>query len=112
MHRGLSDRLLDAHVPLEASISGWVASEDQPTFIDEHSAPRQIRAFCQRPDLSSALSVPVQRADQVVGVLNLARRVNEYPYTQDDLCDLLAFVKSWEYLNARVGRPALVRSLQ
>ncbi len=106
-HMGLNDVLLGSRVALRGSVAGWVASEDRPTIIDAQHAPREIREFLRRPDLSSALSVPVHFQDQVAGVLNLARRAHQLPYTQDDLHELVAFISSWEYFNANSSQPML-----
>jgi rhamnosyl/mannosyltransferase len=96
-HQGLDDGLLGAHVPLQESVAGWVAQVGKPLFIDRTSAPQEVRAYMHRPDLSSALSVPLVHNDQVVGVLNVARRDRERAYSLDDLRDLVASVASIRY---------------
>ena len=109
--KGLSDGLLGARVALEGSVSGWVASEDRPTVIDEQHAPSEIRRFMRRPDLRSALSVPFHHGDQVVGVLNLGRRAVDQPYTHEDLDGLVTFVEAWQHANAGRGWPLPVAQL-
>jgi glycosyltransferase involved in cell wall biosynthesis len=96
-HQGLNDGLLGARVPLRDSVAGWVARAGQPLFIDHANAPQEVRAYMHKPELSSALSVPLMHENHVVGVLNLARRGFERAYNLDDLRDLVASVASITY---------------
>lgn len=94
--KGLDQHLLGAEVSLTHGIAGWVAAQKQPIYIDEVSAPTALRPYLRVPELSSALSVPILDNEQVLGVINLARHMNDKPYTTSDLDQLVTRATTWK----------------
>lgn len=64
-------RLLGERVPREQSISGWVARERQPLLLDGEVNDERFRPLWPHPEIRSAVSVPMQVANKLVGVINL-----------------------------------------
>jgi two-component system cell cycle sensor histidine kinase/response regulator CckA len=64
-------RLLGRRVPTEGSISGFVASQRVPLILDGEVKDERFRALWPRPEIRSALCVPMQVANKLVGVINI-----------------------------------------
>jgi two-component system cell cycle sensor histidine kinase/response regulator CckA len=64
-------RLLGERVPLEESISGWVARSREPLLLDGEVNDERFCSLWPRPGIRSAISVPMQVANKLVGVINL-----------------------------------------
>lgn len=95
MHKGLDDVLIGLSVPIKESVAGWVAKEGKPLFVDEAHMLQEIRPYISKPEISSALSVPIKHDEVLLGVLNLARSSPEDPYTSTDLHRLTITLQSW-----------------
>src|SRR5581483_6966657 len=69
-----------------SSIAGMVAERGEPIIIsDDVPRDRQVEASLQKPELGSALSLPLRARGEVIGVLNLSRLRGIAPFTQSDL---------------------------
>ncbi len=67
-------------------IAGRVAQTGEPLIIAEGlPLDPEIRHEMTKPDILSALSVPLQLRNQVIGVLNLSRTCGSEPFTNSDL---------------------------
>lgn len=75
------ERLLGERVPLEKSISGWVARERQPILLDGQIDDARFTTLFPRPDIRSAISVPMQIAGKLVGVINIDSESSPRPFT-------------------------------
>jgi PAS domain S-box-containing protein len=64
-------RLLGRRVPTEQSISGFVATERKPLILDGEVNDERFRALWPRPEIRSALCVPMQVANKMIGVINI-----------------------------------------
>ncbi len=85
---GLSPAVIDAqrHTELGKSISGMVAERGEPVLIaDDAPLDNQVKASLDRPELGSALSLPLKARGEVFGVLNLSRLRGIAPFTRSDL---------------------------
>jgi signal transduction histidine kinase/DNA-binding response OmpR family regulator len=68
------------------SISGMVAERGEAVIIaDDVPLDSQMRASLEKPELGSALSLPLRVRGEVIGVLNLSRLRGVAPFTQADL---------------------------
>src|SRR5439155_2966367 len=65
------ERLLGERVPLEESISSWVARERRPLILNGEVHDDRFVALWPRADIRSAVSVPMQVANKLVGIINL-----------------------------------------
>ena len=80
---GVSEK---TRVPLDAAISGWVASHRQPTLLNAgDDIPEPLRGAIRRPSIVSAMCVPVEASGALLGVLNLSRTGKAPPFTPEDL---------------------------
>jgi signal transduction histidine kinase/DNA-binding response OmpR family regulator len=71
---------------LGKGIAGWVAQRGEPVMIAEGiPLDPEIRDAMGKPELLSALSLPLRSRGNVVGVLNLSRRRGNEPFTHADL---------------------------
>jgi PAS domain S-box-containing protein len=64
-------RLLGERVPLENSITSWVARERASLILVGEVDDDRFRALWPRPEISSAISVPMQVGNKLVGTINL-----------------------------------------
>jgi len=74
-------RLLGERVPLHESISSWVARERTPLILNGEVSDERFVALWPRPDIRSAVSVPMQVANKLVGVINLNMTNRLRPFT-------------------------------
>jgi PAS domain S-box-containing protein len=64
-------RLLGERVPLETSISGWVARSRESLILDGEINDERFESLWPHPEIRSAISVPMQIANKLVGVINI-----------------------------------------
>jgi two-component system cell cycle sensor histidine kinase/response regulator CckA len=65
------ERLLGERIPLQESISSWVARERTPLILNGEVSDERFVALWPRPDIRSAVSIPMQVANKLVGIINL-----------------------------------------
>jgi PAS domain S-box-containing protein len=65
------ERLLGERVPLHDSISSWVARERLPLILNGQVQDERFVALWPRAEIRSAVSVPMQVANKLVGIINL-----------------------------------------
>src|SRR5216684_2509770 len=75
------ERLLGERVPLQQSISSWVARERTPLILNGEIHDERFVALWPRPDIRSAVSVPMQVANRLVGIINLNMTNRMRPFT-------------------------------
>ncbi|MBF8284957.1 MAG: hypothetical protein HW378_3872, partial [Anaerolineales bacterium] len=63
--------LLGARVPFEQSIAGWVARQREPVNLQGEVRDARFAPIYPRPDIHSAISIPMLAGNQLVGVLNV-----------------------------------------
>lgn len=67
-------------------IAGYVAKTGEPMIVAEGLAlTPEIRRAMAKPDVLSALSMPLRLRGQIIGVLNLSRMRGGEPFDQNDL---------------------------
>lgn len=64
-------RLLGERVPREDTISGWVARERMPLLLAGEVNDERFRSLWPHPEIRSAICVPMQVANKLVGIINL-----------------------------------------
>jgi PAS domain S-box-containing protein len=74
-------RLLDERVPLEQGISSWVARERTPLLLKGQVNDARFTAMWPRADIRSAISVPLQVAGKLVGIINVNDVSSPRPFT-------------------------------
>ena len=75
------ERLLGERVPLEQSISSWVARERTPLLLEGQVNDERFTALWPRSDIRSAISVPLQIAGRLVGIININAVTSPRPFT-------------------------------
>ena len=75
------ERLLGERVPLQQSISSWVARERTPLILNGEVHDERFVALWPRPEIRSAVSVPMQVANKLVGIINLNVTNRLRPFT-------------------------------
>jgi len=97
--QGIEEELISKiRFPLGEGIAGKVAKEGTPILISGRADPTQYRLLRDRPDVQSALSVPLEVEGNVIGVLNVSSSHEEKELTQADL----AFVVELAGLDAQI----------
>jgi PAS domain S-box-containing protein len=74
-------RLLGERVPLGQGISSWVARERTPLLLKGHVNDARFTAMWPRADIRSAISVPLQVAGKLVGIINVNNVSSPRPFT-------------------------------
>ena len=84
---GLTDDVIaNEKQALGRGIAGHVAKTGEPMIVAEGLAlTPEIHRAMAKPDVLSALSMPLRLRGQVIGVLNLSRLRGSEPFTQSDL---------------------------
>ncbi|HEY2971234.1 MAG TPA: PAS domain S-box protein [Pyrinomonadaceae bacterium] len=75
------ERLLGERISLQESISSWVARERMPLILNGEVHDERFVALWPRPEICSAVSVPMQVANKFVGVINLNVTSRLRPFT-------------------------------
>ena len=75
------ERLLGERVPLRESISGWVAHEREPLILDGEVNDKRFRSLWPHPEIRSAISIPMQVANKLVGTININALNRPRPFT-------------------------------
>jgi two-component system cell cycle sensor histidine kinase/response regulator CckA len=75
------ERLLGERVPLQESISSWVARERKPLILNGEVRDERFVALWPRSDIRSAVSVPMEVANRLVGIINLNVTNRLRPFT-------------------------------
>ena len=75
------ERLLGERVPLDQTISGWVARERQPLMLQGEVRDKRFRSAWPHPEITSSISIPMQVANKVVGTLNINAVNRPRPFT-------------------------------
>ncbi len=74
-------KLLGERVPLHESISSWVVHERTPLILDGEVNDERFRALWPRPEIRSAISIPMQVANKLVGTININALDRARPFT-------------------------------
>ena len=75
------ERLLGERVPLQESISSWVARERKPLILNGAVRDERFVALWPRDEIRSAVSVPMEVANRLVGIINLNVTNRLRPFT-------------------------------
>ncbi|MGZ5434577.1 MAG: PAS domain S-box protein [Pyrinomonadaceae bacterium] len=74
-------KLLGERVPLHESISSWVVHERTPLILDGEVNDERFRALWPRPEIRSAISIPMQVANKLIGTININALDRTRPFT-------------------------------
>jgi PAS domain S-box-containing protein len=74
-------RLLGERIPLKQGISSWVARERTPLLLKGQVNDARFVAMWPRADIRSAISVPLQVAGKLVGIINVNNVSSPRPFT-------------------------------
>ncbi len=75
------ERLLGERIPLQQSISSWVVKQRAPLILEGEIQDKRFRALWPRSEIRSAISVPMQVANKLVGTINLNSLDRPRPFT-------------------------------
>ena len=88
---GLDQEVIrSAHEQIGEGISGWVAANREPVILVNGSDER-LQGVSLRPDVSSAIAVPLVFKDELVGVINLSRKLSPDAFTDENLGVVTSF---------------------
>lgn len=59
------------------AVAGWMSRTNLPTLIDGRSLPGELARMLHLPDLRSAIVLPMDRQNQVIGVFSVSNDVTE-----------------------------------
>lgn len=79
------ERLLGERVMLEEGISSWVARERAPVILNGEVQDERFVALWPRSDIRSAISIPMQVANKLVGIINLNMTNRLRPFTMGQM---------------------------
>lgn len=74
-------RLLGERIPFGESISSWVARQHEPLILNGEVDDERFVAKWPRPEIRSAISIPMLVAKRLIGVLNLNAVGRPRPFT-------------------------------
>ena len=84
----------DTQVEIGESVAGWVAQVREPLILQGDVGGNRFSAFVpKRRPVSSAMSAPLYRHSEPVGVLNVSVSHGERVYTEHDLQALTVFAE-------------------
>lgn len=75
------ERLLGERIPFEQSIASWVGRERTAVILNGEVHDERFVALWPRADIKSAISVPMQVANKLVGIINLNVTSRLRPFT-------------------------------
>jgi PAS domain S-box-containing protein len=75
------EHLLGQRVPLDHTISGWVARERKPLILAGEIKDERFRPLWPRPEITSSISIPLLVAHKVIGTLNINALERPRPFT-------------------------------
>lgn len=86
------ERLLGERIPFDQSIASWVARERTPVILNGAVDDERFVSLWPRADIRSSISVPMQVANKLVGVINLnvTRRLRPFTLGQMKALTILA----------------------
>jgi PAS domain S-box-containing protein len=79
------ERLLGERIPFDQSIASWVARERTPVILNGAVHDERFVSLWPRADIRSSISVPMQVANKLVGVINLNVTSRLRPFTLGQL---------------------------
>ncbi len=90
-YRGAAaDAVLGARMPLGEGIAGVVAEQRQPLLLQQSPGPPVEGAGHEERSINSAMSCPLVRRDELLGVLNITETAGLHGFNPSDL-DALGF---------------------
>ena len=75
------ERILGERVPLDQGIVGWVARHQEMLTLNGEVHDPRFAPIYPRPDLGSAISMPLLAGGKLVGVLNVSAKQHRPPFT-------------------------------
>lgn len=81
---GLPREAHNVRVRVGDGVAGWVAQTKSPVLLNDGDVPRALHQRLMRPELRSALVVPVEQAGETVAVVSLAsheRDLDEHDFS-------------------------------
>ena len=117
---GVPDEAAHAHVAMGRGISGWVAQNRQPLFIEDISKHPSVAELSNRLHDASFISVPLERKSigaggrdgdlsRVIAVLNVNEKKNSGSFTEGDL-KVLSIVAN--HAAAAIENVRLIRDIE
>jgi putative nucleotidyltransferase with HDIG domain len=89
---GLSDKVqVRDSYPVMNSIAGQVIQMQKPVLLLKDRLAADFVPYAHRPEIGSAMCVPLSYRERTLGVLNVARQVGQTTYEHDDLQLLSVF---------------------
>ena len=99
-------------------IAGWVFHAQHPLWLTDDIPLDQVKQSMRRPEIGSALCIPLHTGDRTIGVLNLSRLRGNAPFSGSDfemmsrLCHHAAIPIENAYLSERLAAEEQLRLSQ
>ncbi|HEX9014274.1 MAG TPA: GAF domain-containing protein, partial [Anaerolineaceae bacterium] len=84
--------LIGQKVPLEGSVAGWVARNLEPVTLEGEVHDPRFTASHPRPEITSAVSMPMVLGNRLVGVINVNKTRRRHPLTRGQILALRLLV--------------------
>lgn len=90
---GLDQNIMDqTRLPIGSSIAGSVAKSGEPIMVDDVEKDHRFKRINkERYGSASLLCVPLKIKNKVIGVINMANKANNEPFTKNDFRLLTTF---------------------
>jgi response regulator RpfG family c-di-GMP phosphodiesterase len=86
------ERLIGQKIPMDGTVAGWVARHIEPMTLEgELTDPRFSHSY-SRPEIHSAVSMPMVSGNRLVGVVNVNKTKRRRPLTPGQLLALRLLV--------------------
>jgi|SRR5579883_670101 len=82
------EHLLGERITIDQGIAGWVARHHEPLALSGVVADPRFSPVCPRPDIRSAISMPMIVGGRLVGVINVNSTSRRYPFTMGQVKSL------------------------
>ncbi len=75
------ERLIGKRVKFDRSVSSWIGRELRPQLLDSEIEDARFTPCNPRSDIRSAISVPLQIAGKLIGIINIGTVTGARPFT-------------------------------
>ena len=103
-HGGHREELIGQRVPVQGTISGWVARHHEMLILQGEVNDPRFTASHPRPEIQTAVSMPMVLGNKLVGVLNMNMTRQRHPLTQGQIraLSILVSIAASAVENARL----------
>lgn len=119
--QGKSEYLIGKKVPVQGTISGWVAGHLEPMSLQGLVSDDRFPASFPRPEIQSSISMPMITGNRLVGVININHTRHKDELTEGQIKSLSVLIgiaasamenaRLYEQTEKRLGRLSALRTI-